>query len=320
MAKSMEDKFRARIARIAKGEVGQGVCTRMTDGKPGYFTSCHGGFKEPEFWCSDFARWVWWKAGAIKAAPGTKTPLNAAAGRFVLYGKGKLRRRPRVGDAVLFGYNHNIHNPVANHVAIVVKVNPNGTIRSVSGDLNGESGSDEHFAATSSVVHDKPYTSAIDSFGPNAPNGPVSGYVSPVEDDMPYTERKITELVKKGVAAELKARSTKQEILDLVKKGVAAELSAPIGTSGITPAQGAKAAVHAQNALAGLAQQLTDLTALVKALPAATQTPTGTTQTPTGTTTTPTGTTRTPTGTRTPSRTGTAPSGGRGSGSRPARG
>jgi CHAP domain len=326
MAKSMEAKFRARIARIAKGEVGQRACSRMTDGKPGYFTSCHGGFKEPEFWCSDFARWVWWKAGAINAAPGTKTPLNAAAGRFVLYGK--LRRRPRVGDAVLFDYNHNIHDPVAAHVAIVVKVNPNGTIRSVSGDLNGDPGSDEHFAATSRVVHDKPYTSAIDSFGPNAPNGPVSGYVSPVEDDMPYTERKITELVKKGVAAELKARSTKQEILDLVKKGVAAELSAPIGTSGITPAQGAKAAVHAQNALAGLAQQLTDLTALVKALPAATQTPTGTTTTPTGTTTTPTGTrtptrtTRTPTGTRTPSRTGTAPSGDRGSGSsaRPARG
>ena len=241
MAKSMEAKFRARIAGIAKREVGQKACSRKTDGKPGYFTSCHGGFKEPEFWCSDFARWVWWKAGAINAAPGTKTPLNAAAGRFVLYGK--LRRRPRVGDAVLFGYNHNIHDPVAKHVAIVVKVNPNGTIRSVSGDLNGDPGSDEHFAATSSVVHDKPYTSAIDSFGPNAPNGPVSGYVSPVEDDMPYT---------------------KKQIIGFVKEGVSEELNTKLKNSNVTPARGAQAAVDAQKALKDLQDQVAALTKYVK--------------------------------------------------------
>lgn len=245
MAKSMEAEFRARIARIAKGEVGQKACSRKTDGKPGFFTSCHGGVKEPEFWCSDFARWVWWKAGAINAAPGTKTPLNAAAGRFVLYGK--LRRRPQVGDAVLFGYNGRINGPVpksptANHVAIVVKVNPNGTIRSVSGDLNGQPGSDEHFAATSSVVHDKPYTSAIGSFGPNAPNGPVSGYVSPVEDDMPYT---------------------KKQIIAFVKEGVSAELNTKLKNSNVTPARGAQAAVDAQKALKDLQDQVAALTKYV---------------------------------------------------------
>ena len=242
MAKSMEAEFRARIARIAKRQVGQTACSRETDGKPGFFTSCHGGFKEPEFWCSDFARWVWWKAGAINTAPGTRTPLNAAAGRFVLYGK--LRRRPRVGDAVLFGYNHNIHDPVANHVAIVVKVNLDGTIRSVSGDLNGESGSDEHFAATSSVVHDKPYPSAIDSFGPNAPNGPVSGYISPVEDDMPYT---------------------KKQIIGFVKEGVSEELNTKLKNSNVTPARGAQAAVDTQKALRDLQTQVTDLINYVKA-------------------------------------------------------
>src|SRR5215467_14263172 len=91
---------------------------------------------------------------------------------------------------------------------------------------------------------------------------------------------------------------TKKEILDLVKKGVAAELSAPIGTSGITPAQGAKAAVDAQDALAGLARQLADLTALVKALPAATPPPDGT-KTPAGRGTEP--------GAGTPDGAGTAP-------------
>jgi len=117
-------------------------------------------------------------------------------------------------------------------------------------------------------------------------------------DDMPYTKKEILDLVKKGVAAELKASPTKREILDLVKKGVAAELSAPIGTSGITPAQGAKAAVDAQDALAGLAQQLADLTALVKALPAATPPPDGT-KTPAGRGTEP--------GAGTPDGAGTAP-------------
>jgi hypothetical protein len=105
---------------------------------------------------------------------------------------------------------------------------------------------------------------------------------------MPYTKKEIQDLVRKGVAAELNAGTTKKEILALVKKGVAAELGTPIGASGITPAQGAQAAVRAQDALAGLAQQLADLTALVNALPAATSSPTGT-RTPTGTGTAPRG-------------------------------
>ena len=242
MAKSMESEFRARIARIAKRQVGQTACSRETDGKPGFFTSCHGGATEPELWCSDFARWVWWKAGAINAAPGTRTPLNAAAGRFVLYGK--LRRRPRVGDAVLFNYNKDIDNPVANHVAIVVQVNANGTIRSVSGDIGGHGKSDADFAKTSSVVHDKPYPSAIGSFGPNAPNGPVSGYISPVEDDMPYT---------------------KKQIIGFVKEGVSEELNTKLKNSNVTPARGAQAAVDTQKALKDLQTQVTDLIKYVKA-------------------------------------------------------
>src|SRR5262249_7628391 len=82
-----------------------------------------------------------------------------------------------------------------------------------------------------------------------------------------------------------------------------------IGTSGITPAQGAKAAVHAKDALAGLAQQLADLTALVQALSAAMPPPDGTGP---------------PARTRTPARTGTStrtppPAGGeQPSGTRPA--
>jgi hypothetical protein len=95
-------------------------------------------------------------------------------------------------------------------------------------------------------------------------------------DDFPYTGKQIRDWVKKGVAAQFSAGATKKEIVDMVKMGVAAELNAPLDGSGITPAQGAQAAVHAQEALDGLTQQLADLIALVKALPAATPAPAGT--------------------------------------------
>ena len=252
MAKSMEAKFRARIARKALKQEGQTACSRKTAGTKGFFTSCHSGVASgpPELWCADFARWVWWKAGAANTGPkmGTRI-LNAESGSFGKYGK--LRRKPRVGDAVLFGYNGHINKPVpknpnANHVAIVVQVNPNGTIRSVSGDINGELGFNAHFAATSSVVHDKPYRSKIGSSDPRAPNtSPVGGYVSPVEDDMPYS---------------------KPQIIKMVKEGVHEELRTELGHSGITPAQGAKAAVDAKQAIADLSDKVDALTALVNQL------------------------------------------------------
>ncbi len=244
MAKSQDAKFRARIATIARNEVGQTACSRKTAGRKGFFTSCNSGFAggPPEFWCADFARWVWWKAGAINTGPKTKKRiLTAESGSFAKYGK--VHGKPLVGDAVLFNYDNNIHSPNADHVAIVVQVNANGTIASVSGDIGGEAGSDAHFAATSRVVLDQPYHSRVGSSDPQAPNHPVSGYVSPVEDDMPYT---------------------KKQIRNIVQQGVAAELNTKLDGTNITAAQGAKAAVGAQQAVADLAQQVADLTAYVK--------------------------------------------------------
>jgi hypothetical protein len=256
MAKSQAaSSFGAKIAEIAKGEVGQDACSRKTASKKGYFTSCHsdGDHGPPQFWCADFVRWVWWKAGALDTAPGTHV-LTPESGSFATYGakhgKVRLRRKPRVGDAVLFNYNKNLRAPDADHVAIVVKVNANGTIRSVSGDIGGQPGSDAHFAATAHVVLDKAYNSAPESRDSRAPNGPLSGYVSPVEDDMPYS---------------------KQQIRNLVKQGVAAELHAGLDASGITAAQGAEAAVHTQRAFTDLATQVSQLKDLVtQALAAAT--------------------------------------------------
>jgi hypothetical protein len=50
----------------------------------------------------------------------------------------------------------------------------------------------------------------------------------------------------------------------MVKDGVAAEMDTELDGTGITPAQGAKAAVQAQQTLAELAQQVSDLTKYLK--------------------------------------------------------
>ncbi len=136
----------AKVAAIAVGELGMKACSRMMNGKPGYFTSCHSDGKNgpPELWCSDFARWVWWKAGALNT-----DLLTPAAGSFGNYGPVRPDN-PRVGDAVLFDYNAAVHT--AAHVAIVIQVNANGTIVTIGGDENGEQGSDQHWASTSCVA------------------------------------------------------------------------------------------------------------------------------------------------------------------------
>jgi hypothetical protein len=249
----------ARIAAIARKEAAPPrgtACGGNKAGGTGYFTSCNGNNGEPEFWCADFAKWVWQQAGVLNV-----DVLSAAAASFGQYGPVR-HDNPEVGDAILFNYSR--ERDFADHVAIVVQVNPGGTIVSIGGDEQGR-GHGIDFAGTSGVFADGPYQSAAGSTPPTI-GLTISGYVSPVEDDMPYTQKEILDLVKQGVAAELSAGSTKHEILALIKQGVAAELNADIGTSGISPAQGARAAVHAQNALAGIGQQLTELTAMVHAL------------------------------------------------------
>ena len=56
---------------------------------------------------------------------------------------------------------------------------------------------------------------------------------------------------------------SKQKIINMVKEGVAEELNTELGHSGITPAQGAKAAVDAKRAIADLSAKVDALTAFV---------------------------------------------------------
>jgi hypothetical protein len=234
-----------RIAAFAEAEVGNTACgPNKVDGGD-YCSSCVNHHKA-EAWCADFAKWVWIQAGALNT-----DSLNPAAVSFGTYGR--VRQKPKVGDAILFNYDRKaVH---ADHVAIVVKVFANGNIVSIGGNErtpDGEVAKDPNPQSGATG-----YSGAV---GPSSYWGMnITGYVSPVEDDMPYSRKDIIDMVKNGVQQELRDPKTKQEILNLVKKGVAAELQTGIGTSGVTPARGAQAAVSAQEALNGIALQLTEL-------------------------------------------------------------
>ncbi len=162
----------ASAASIALGNVGRTACGPNSQGTKGFGSSCNGNGGQPEYWCSDFVKWVWGQAGA-------KTDgLSAAAGSFYCYGKnhGTLSNTPHVGDAVVFDYQGNCW---ADHVAIVTQVNGNGSIVTVSGDWNGQSGSQAHFASTASVVINQPAYAGVVGSSPGVIGMTISGFISP---------------------------------------------------------------------------------------------------------------------------------------------
>jgi hypothetical protein len=197
---------------------------------------------------------VWLQAKALHT-----DKLDAGAVSFAHYGRVR-HGNPKVGDAVLFGWNKAANR--AEHVAIVIRVLPGRKIVSIGGN---EGPSND----TSVVSEDGPYDGAFGSHGPGAPNGPISGYISPVEDEMPYTKSEIRNLVKEGVAAAVKEGPAHQRMKQLIKDAVSAELTAAHA------AEGAKAAVDADTVLGGISRQLTDLATQVAALSAATPPTTG---------------------------------------------
>jgi hypothetical protein len=163
----------ASIASLARANVGHRACGKNSEGGTGYDSSCTGNGGLPEYWCADFARWVWAAAG-VKEIGG----LTAAAGSFYVYDEnhGTLSHTPHVGDAVVFDYKG---GGVADHVAIVSQVNGDGTIESVSGDWGGQSGSEAHFSATSSVVLNAPAYAHTVGSAPGIIGMTISGFISP---------------------------------------------------------------------------------------------------------------------------------------------
>ena len=171
----------SQVASLANANVGKMACSTNSLGGKYFDSSCTGNGGYPEYWCADFARWVWANVGA-----GNTSELTAAAGSFYVYGQkhGTLHNSPKVGDAVVFNY---AGNGYADHVAIVTQVNTNGTIETVSGDWNGQSGTEATFAGTSHAVLNSPAYSGTVGTTPGIMGMKISGYISPVGLDVPYS-------------------------------------------------------------------------------------------------------------------------------------
>jgi len=162
------------VANLALANVGGMACKTNSLGGSSFDSSCTGNGGLPEYWCADFARWAWEHTGA-----GNASELTAAAGSFYVYGQnhGTLHQTPSLGDAVVYNYQG---GGVADHVALVSKVNSDGTIETVSGDWNGQSGSEATFSSTSHVVLNSPAYPGKVGTSPGVMGMTISGFISPV--------------------------------------------------------------------------------------------------------------------------------------------
>lgn len=161
----------ASVVALAQANIGGSACGTNSLGGKGFASSCYGNGGLPEYWCADFARWVWGNAGADTGG------LTAAAGSFYVYGQqhGTLSNTPSVGAAVVFNYKGGGY---ADHVALVSAVHPDGTIETISGDWGGQSGSQAYFASTAHVVANGRFGGAVGSWS-GATGMTISGYIQP---------------------------------------------------------------------------------------------------------------------------------------------
>ncbi|WP_181799652.1 CHAP domain-containing protein [Kitasatospora acidiphila] len=144
----------AQLARANEGR-GAGTCSSVNPsrnvlGGTAFGESCTGNNGEPEYWCADFVKWAWQRAGA------DVTGLDGWAHNFVTHAPDNGSRvhtdpdyRPRLGDAAVYS---------THHVGIVTAVHRHGSIEITNGDWGGEDipgdpvAAQAHFARTSRVV------------------------------------------------------------------------------------------------------------------------------------------------------------------------
>jgi hypothetical protein len=147
----------ANLAALANANVGKGAgyCSQVntsnnTLGGDQFLTSCSGNGGEGEYWCADFAAWVWQNVGINTAG------LTAAASSFILDASDNgstvhtsASYAPQVGDVLVYNYS----GGVASHDGLVVAVNSDGSITTDNGDFGGVLNEGEaEFAQTSSVM------------------------------------------------------------------------------------------------------------------------------------------------------------------------
>jgi CHAP domain len=171
------DALRTRIVTIAEGQVGyetdpvHSYCNKFS-AYWGTGTPC-GNDNTSEEWCSDFATWVWKRAGALVNYLDQPGDLNQASASFYLWGvdhgtwhAAGSGYRPQPGDVAVYGLNRS--TLVAQHVAIVIDDPTDAQGPDV---VNGD-GSRTGFSVVE-IGHDQIFADV------HGHGGRVSGYVSP---------------------------------------------------------------------------------------------------------------------------------------------
>jgi uncharacterized protein with FMN-binding domain len=183
-APSAPSSVAANIASLANANVGKGAGTCSISngslnslGGSAFYTSCTGNGGSAEYWCADFAKWVWANAGV------NVTGLTLGAGSFIADAaeNGSTVHTsssyvPQVGDAVVYDYS----GGVADHVGLVTGVNADGSITTDNGDFGGDSGSEAYFSETSTV--EQIGVASAQKYVGDTPSGigmTISAYVTP---------------------------------------------------------------------------------------------------------------------------------------------
>ncbi|MFI5933727.1 hypothetical protein [Actinoplanes sp. NPDC051494] len=143
----------ADIASLALDNVGHKACQTNSLGGSSYYSACTGNGGQPEYWCADFARWVWAQEDVDHTSD-----LTAAARSFYSYGVEYdtfSTTGPQVGDAAVFSKTGSdpttANTNEIHHVGLVVSVS-DGQVQIVSGDWGGTGSTQAEFARSSSVV------------------------------------------------------------------------------------------------------------------------------------------------------------------------
>ncbi|WP_051713487.1 CHAP domain-containing protein, partial [Spirillospora albida] len=127
-AQAATPKGAQRMVAIAKSQVGIGE--RKGASKYGTWYGRSFG-KAP--WCDMFVSWVARQAGVSgKVGRFAYTPAHAQWFKS----KGRFDRKPRVGDLVFFDWKGSRHISRIDHVGLVTKVNRNGTVTTVEGNVS----------------------------------------------------------------------------------------------------------------------------------------------------------------------------------------
>ena len=185
-APSAPSSVAANIAALAKANVGKGAgtCSQVNSslnslGGSAFYTSCTGNGGSAEYWCADFAMWVWANSGINISG------LTPAAGSFVADASQNgstvhtsSSYAPQVGDAVVYDYNG---AGVADHVGLVTGVNSDGSITTANGDFGGVSGVSEAYFSETSTVLAETISAAQKQVGdvPSSIGMTISAYVTP---------------------------------------------------------------------------------------------------------------------------------------------